>query len=242
MAKIRYCLPAPRWKLSCCEWRADFQSAHATVTGDHSAPERTESPPSKYLMSTAPINNDVTGYILAGGKSRRMGIDKKWIKIGRDSLIERTYHLLTNTLGQPPIIVCNDTETVFPSTWEVIRDKVPGKGPLGGLVALLEHCRSAWASVLPVDLPYLTSEEINLLLASPRNDYEVITLSEAGDPEPLIALYSKSTLKFWTQRLNDSNLSLYKGIRKLKWKPVLIPIGCQALTNLNTPKDLNKLI
>ncbi|NQT33866.1 molybdenum cofactor guanylyltransferase [bacterium] len=187
-------------------------------------------------------HKDMTGYILAGGKSKRMGIDKRWIKIGQYSLIERTYHLLTNTLSHPPIIVCNDTETVFPSTWEVIHDKVLGKGPLGGLVALLEHCRSDWALVLPVDLPHLTSEVINLLLASPRNGYEVITLSESGDPEPMIALYSKSTLNFWTQRLNDGNLSLYKGIRKLKWKPVLIPIGSQALTNLNTPKDLTKLI
>jgi len=193
-------------------------------------------------MSAAPINNDVTGYILAGGKSKRMGIDKRWIKIGRHSLIERTYYLLTNTLGQPPLIVCNDTETVFPSTWEVIPDKVHGKGPLGGLLAVLENCRSEWALVLPVDLPYLTSEEINLLLASTRNGYEVITLSESGAPEPLIALYNKSTLKFWTQRLNDGHLSLHRGIKKLKWKPVQIPIGCQALTNLNTPKDLAKLI
>ncbi|MDP8239040.1 MAG: molybdenum cofactor guanylyltransferase [Candidatus Hatepunaea meridiana] len=187
-------------------------------------------------------HNDVTGYILAGGESKRMGIDKRWIRIGHHSLIERAFNLLSSTLGQPPFVVCNDTEKGFPSTWEVIPDKVAGKGPLGGLVAVLENCRSEWALVLAVDLPYLTSQEINLLLTSPQNDYEVITLSDSGDPEPLVALYNKSTLQFWTQRLNDGYLSLHRGIKKLKWKPAQIPVGCQALTNLNTQEDLAKLI
>ena len=186
-------------------------------------------------------HNSVTGYILAGGTSKRMGIDKRWIKVGRYSLIERTYQLLTDTLGQPPSVVCNDAETIFPSNWDVISDKVPGKGPLGGLLSALEQCRSDWALVLAVDLPLLTSEEINLLMASPRNGYEVITLSQSGDPEPLIALYRKSTLKFWSHRLDEGKLSLHRGIRKLKWKPVSIPFGSQALTNLNTPMDLAKL-
>ncbi len=193
-------------------------------------------------MFAASITNDVTGYILAGGQSKRMGIDKKWIRIGHHSLIEVTFNLLNNTLCQPPFIVSNDSEKNFPSTWEVIPDKVAGKGPLGGLVALLEHCRSEWALVLAVDLPHLTSQEINLLLTSTRNSYEVITLSDSGYPEPLVALYNTSTLKFWTQRLYTDNLSLHRGIKKLKWKSVSIPIDSQALTNLNTQEDLAKLI
>ncbi|NQU04546.1 MAG: molybdenum cofactor guanylyltransferase [Calditrichaeota bacterium] len=186
--------------------------------------------------------NDVTGYILAGGQSKRMGIDKKWIRIGQHSLIEATFNLLDNVLDEPPFVVCNDTENEFPSTWKIIPDKVASKGPLGGLVALLERCRSEWALVLPVDLPYLTSQEINLLLTSTRNGYEVITLSDSGYPEPLVALYNKLTLKFWTRRLYADNLSLHRGIKKLKWKPVSIPVGCQALTNLNTQEDIDRLI
>jgi len=187
-------------------------------------------------------HNEVTGYILAGGKSKRMGIDKRWIRIDQKTLIERTFNLLNSTLGRPPFVVCNDTENIFPSSWQIIGDKTPGKGPLGGLVALLEQCKSEWALVLPVDLPRLTSREINLLMNSPRDGYEVITLSDSGNPEPLVALYNKSTLEFWAQRLNDGNLSLHRGIKKLKWKPVLIPIGSQALTNLNTQEDLAELI
>jgi len=191
------------------------------------------------------VNNkdtsDVTGYILAGGQSKRMGIDKKWIRIGHHSLIECTFNLLNRALRQPPIVVSNEKEKNFPSTWEIISDKVAGKGPLGGLVSLLEHCRSEWALVLAVDLPYLTSKEIDLLLTFTRNGYEVITLSDSGDPEPIVALYNKSTLKFWIQRLHDENLSLHRGIRKLKWKPVPIPIGCNALTNINTQEDLANL-
>jgi molybdopterin-guanine dinucleotide biosynthesis protein A len=187
------------------------------------------------------VSNNVTGYILAGGQSSRMGIDKRWIKIGHETIIERIYNLIENVLGEPPVVVSNNPDKRIPSTWEIIPDKIAGKGPLGGLVALLENCGSEWALVLAVDLPYLISQEIDLLLTSTRDGYEVITLSNSGDPEPLVALYNKSTLDFWTQRLVNNELSLHRGIKKLKWKPVLIPIGSQALTNLNTQEDLAKL-
>ena len=168
-------------------------------------------------------HKDVTGYILAGGNSKRMGTDKRWIRIGQYSLLERTFQLLKDSLGDKPFVVCNDEKNIFPASWEIIPDKITGKGPLGGLLGVLDHCKSDWALILPVDLPLITSLEIDLLLNSTRNGFEIITLSESGEPEPLAALYNTSTLEFWTQRLQNNYLSLHRGIRSLKWKPVLVP-------------------
>ncbi|MCF7810873.1 molybdenum cofactor guanylyltransferase [bacterium] len=184
---------------------------------------------------------DVTGYVLAGGQSSRMGIDKRWIKIGQETLIEHAYNLIESTLAEPPIVVSSNPDERIPSTWQIIPDIITGKGPLGGLVSALEHSSTDWILVLPVDLPFLTIEDLELLLAFDRNDCEVVTLSVSGEPEPLVALYSKSTQQFWAERLRDGKLALRSGIWKLKWHTVMIPTGSKALTNLNTQEDLARL-
>lgn len=185
--------------------------------------------------------NDVTGYILAGGKSTRMRSDKKWIKIGGYTLFERTYRLLSDILMRSPLAVCSNPGENLPVPCKILTDKIPNIGPLGGLLAALEACPTEWTLVLAVDMPFITRTEITLLLEAPRTDCEALTLTDSGYPEPMAALYKKSTFPFWLDRADRQKYKMRSGVVRLKWKPIQIPKDSRALINLNTIDDLEKI-
>jgi molybdopterin-guanine dinucleotide biosynthesis protein A len=79
------------------------------------------------------------------------------------------------------------------------------------------------------------------MLQAARQQYDVLTLSTDGRPEPLAALYRRTALPFWRERLNNGILSLSEGIEQLKWQSVLIPDNKRALLNINDPGDIGNL-
>src|SRR5574342_801833 len=85
------------------------------------------------------------GFILAGGQSRRMGRDKATLKWGTDSLLNHMVQLLSTVVGAVRIIGRDD-----------LPDRIPGKGPLGGILTALETTDREANLVLAVDLPLLT--------------------------------------------------------------------------------------
>ena len=106
---------------------------------------------------------DVTGFIIAGGKSRRMGFDKRQIRVNGVPLLERMRNLLRDVLGREPVFVGDNLSS---TDINILHDAKVDCGPVGGLVAALENCRTEWALILAVDLPYLSSIELTLLLGA----------------------------------------------------------------------------
>ena len=176
-----------------------------------------------------------------GGQSRRLGRDKAWIEIGGVPLWRRTCSATRTALGRKPILVGDRLEPERHQGFGILRDARPGKGPLGGLVSALRHCKSEWALVLAVDLPFLEEKDILRLTQAKTPDLDVLTLSMDDKPEPLAALYRKATLEFWEGRLSRNELSLHEGIEQLRWSVVRLPRGSRALFDLNRPEDLEAI-
>jgi molybdopterin-guanine dinucleotide biosynthesis protein A len=109
---------------------------------------------------------------------------------------------------------------------------------LGGLVAALERCATEWALIMAVDLPGITVEDLQLLLSSADDSFDIITLSTGELPEPLIALYRKTTELFWKDKLDNNLLSLSDGFKSLKYKKVFPAGGTESLRNINSLQDL----
>ena len=185
---------------------------------------------------------DVTGYILAGGQSRRMGFDKRMLKAGRITFLERSSGLLESILGKKPVFVGDNLELKATQGCRIVRDRVPNCGPLSGLAALLQDCPTQWALVLAVDLPYLSCHELELLINAPRNSFDVLTLTQSGKPEPMSALYNTARKDFWELMLLSNKLGIQAGIRQLKWCAVYLPEESSALKNMNTLQDLPETI
>jgi len=184
------------------------------------------------------IRTEVTGFILAGGRSERLGRDKRKIKVSGQTLINRTIGVLHDLLDRHPYVVGDNLDDFNIRPEFIIGDAKKNSGPLGGLVAALEKSESEWALVLAVDLPHITLEDLRLLLSSVDISYDIITLSGGKLPEPLIALYRTNTLSSWRERLDRGLLSLSDGFESLKWKKVYPAGGPKSLRNVNNPRDL----
>lgn len=150
----------------------------------------------------------VPGIILAGGRGQRMGgIDKAFLRLGRQTLLEHTISRLRPQCS-PLLINANGDPGRFAGIGlEVIADTVPGhQGPLAGLLAGL-----IWASVrnmdwivtIPVDTPFLPEDLVQRLLQI-RADADYPVCAASGDREhPVIGL--------WPVRLKDDLLRVIKG-------------------------------
>jgi len=184
------------------------------------------------------IRAEVTGFILAGGKSERLGRDKRKITFAGQTLIDRTIGILKDLLDRHPYVVGDNLDDFNIRSEFIIKDAKENSGPLAGLVAALEKCESEWVLVLAVDLPHIMVEDLRLLLSSADNSYDIITLSRGELPEPLIALYRANTLSFWRERLDGGLLSLSDGFNSLNFKKVYPAGGPESLRNINSPRDL----
>ncbi len=183
---------------------------------------------------------DISGYVLVGGRSQRLGSPKPWIEVEGQPLWLSMSSLLEGALKSKPRLVGGTSPEVSYFGYELIPDASVGKGPLGGLVSALRDTTASGALILPVDLPFLTTGDLEALFAAVQPEDEVIIFRQNDSISPLPGFYHKNTLPFWERQLKQDDLALWLGIQKLRWKPVLLPPASRALFNLNTPSDLER--
>ncbi len=95
---------------------------------------------------------DVGGYVLAGGRSSRMGRDKALLELVGRPLVSRAVLKLERVSRDVRILSSNDALGEFAP---VVPDLHPGCGPLGGIEAALADSAHDWNLILPVDVPFL---------------------------------------------------------------------------------------
>jgi molybdenum cofactor guanylyltransferase len=145
------------------------------------------------LHSQAPLYDrdmePITTFILAGGKSTRMGTDKALLQLGGRSLIAHSLDLARSAAAEVKII---GDAGKFSRYGEVIQDVYPDRGPLGGIHAALSSTHTDCNLILGVDLPFLPAEFVNYLSATAQASGAVVTLPSAdGRLQPLCAIYRK---------------------------------------------------
>ncbi|UCH83470.1 MAG: molybdenum cofactor guanylyltransferase [Candidatus Latescibacterota bacterium] len=185
---------------------------------------------------------DITGFVLAGGSSRRLGTDKRKIVIGGISLLDRARSLLERFLERPAYIVGDNLAGLYLDPRYEIPDAQRGRGPMGGLVAAITRCPTNWCLILPVDLPRLRTSDLQNLANNRSSAFDVVTLSRDGHPEPLAALYNVRTAAFWRDQLDSGMLSVIDAIRTLRWRPVMLGRSATSLDSVNTPEDLARVV
>ena len=173
----------------------------------------------------------IHAYILAGGKSSRMGTDKASMIFKGKPLIAHTIDLLKSVGVKYTIVSSNSIHDEF---GERIDDLVNDKGPLSGIVSALTHSVSERNLILTCDTPFIRKESITAML---ETDAEVVYVEdESGQIYPLTAVYSKDCLEFLASRLNENELSVRKAIAGLPSSRLMI--SSSELKNLNFPSDL----
>ena len=143
---------------------------------------------------------NINGFILAGGKSSRMGKDKGLINFNGKAIIEYTIAQLKPLVNKLVIVSKNNEYEKF--GLEVIADLIPDNGPAGGIYTSLFHTDMKFNFIVSCDMPLINREAIAFII---QNAYHSqITVPEKdGKTEPLFGVYSKDCISIWKELLQQ---------------------------------------
>jgi len=159
------------------------------------------------------IPTEISGFVLAGGRSSRLGRDKALLPWPPDTSADGSRQtLLQHSVARLEMVcttvsVCANRDDL-PFAGAIIPDALPGSGPLGGIVAALESSTTDWNLMLAVDLPLLPVEVLRALVARtaaqqsgavafvpPAHRVACILPELDGLPQPLCGLYHRALLR-----------------------------------------------
>lgn len=186
---------------------------------------------------------NITGIILAGGKSSRMGTDKGLIEVNGITMIEHVINAL-KPFNIPLLIVSNNPE-YQKFDLPVVEDIIKDKGPIAGIATGLYHSKTKYNIIVSCDTPFITTELISYLLKK-REGFDITMAKKNEKTHPLIGIYTRDCYKTFNNELASNHLKLMDACMKLKTKIVDVsktsPFNCENLfRNINTKEELENI-
>jgi molybdopterin-guanine dinucleotide biosynthesis protein A len=150
---------------------------------------------------------DVSAFILAGGKSTRMGADKAFVTLDGRTLLARTVELARSVT--PDVRVVGDPAK-FAGFGPVVEDVFRGCGPLGGIHAALRVSNTELNLILAVDVPFVSLALLQYLIRRGRDSASAtITVVRAGGGwQPLCAVYRRDFADVAEQSLREGRYKI----------------------------------
>lgn len=186
---------------------------------------------------------DVAGFVLAGGRSSRMGTDKALVSLGGKPLISyavaklrRVAATVSILTGPPP---GNPGLAEFAP---LVVDEHPGCGPVGGIEAALASSSHVWNLIVPVDVPFLPAE---LLLwwvatttADPRSPVRIAFFRADGVLHPTVLLVHRDAAPGLSEAIRRGE---YKLLRALEHAARTISTGLGATDGISPALQIKDL-
>lgn len=187
--------------------------------------------------------SNITGYILSGGKSSRMGEDKGLKIFNGKPLVQTVIDQMQRAVDKVVIVSNNSDYQQF--GLEVIEDEVKNIGPAGGIYTALQHSKTDKNFIVSCDMPFITAEAIAFVLKN-CNDSEIILPERNGQLEPLFGVYSKKCLPKWKTLMDNDCIKLQKMVTNFDLKLVHISqdnsFSEKLFQNLNTPNEFTNAL
>lgn len=175
--------------------------------------------------------------ILAGGESRRMGTDKADLtQEGRTFLeiqIEKG-----SQLGIEDILISGYRGNRCPLP--VMVDRLPGRGPLGGLETCLRAAKHPKCLVLSVDVPLIPVEELERLLACSEGS-RVTILKNHGREQSLIGVYDRTLADAMLRELTEAKGSVFAFLNKTGYSVYESTAPATLFANVNDPEQYRNI-
>jgi molybdopterin-guanine dinucleotide biosynthesis protein A len=194
--------------------------------------------------------DDVPPYLLAGGRSSRMGANKAFALLGGERLLTR----IAARIGlQQRMPVALNADADWPDTagLPLVPDIIPGKlGPLAGVLAamhdaLVKHPHASHIATVPIDSPFFPSNLVALLAQAIVSRDEMAIASSLGRDHPVFGLWPVSIaddLETWMLRDDKRRVRDFLArhtVRTVDFAMIQTPIGpLDPFFNINTPDDL----
>jgi molybdopterin-guanine dinucleotide biosynthesis protein A len=188
------------------------------------------------------------GFVLAGGKSSRMGMntDKAFLDFGGQSLLDRALAVMSEVCDRVRIVGDPAKFTKYGSSkyGSVVADIFSGCGPLAGIHAALVHSPAELNLMLAVDMPFVSTELLAFLFAAAENNDAIITVPRSSKGlEPLCAVYRRDFSIAAEQALRAGKYKIDAAFSSVSIRVIeegeLAAAGFseQSFFNLNTPQD-----
>ena len=187
------------------------------------------------------------GFVLAGGKSSRMGptVDKAFLDFRGQTLLDRALGVMGAVCGRVTIV---GDPAKFAKAGSVIADIFPGCGPLGGVHAALVHSLAELNLMLAVDMPFVSSELLAFLFdvaaAEDIDGHAVVTIPRTSRGlQPLCAIYRREFSAVAEQALRAGKNKIDAAFSSVRVHVIgereLAAAGFseQSFFNVNTPED-----
>src|SRR5262249_44622260 len=135
----------------------------------------------------------ITGVILAGGKSSRMGQNKALMSLGGTRLVDRVVAVMRSVFDAL-LMVTNTPEVYVDLGLPMVQDVWPEKGSLGGIYSAIHHVGTPYSLVVACDMPFLRAAMLRYLITQ-RSGSDVVVPDVLGELQTLHAIYSKACLQ-----------------------------------------------
>jgi molybdopterin-guanine dinucleotide biosynthesis protein len=183
------------------------------------------------------VHDDVTGIVLAGGKSSRMGKDKALLPMPGGTMLSVALLFLRQHFYK--VMISGDRPDLEGKGVQVISDSYPGCS-LAGIHSALKAADTDWVFVMPCDMPFPSTSILNKLLKERLNADAVVPRTDKGC-EPLFALYHRRVLEVVERFLQQKRFRIYDLFEVIDVNYIvqneLTENSDLTLLNINTPQD-----
>lgn len=181
-------------------------------------------------------NSDITGVILAGGRSTRMGQDKGLVEVDGKPLFEQIAKRLSPMVANV-LINANQNQNLYGQHFQVVNDIVQDySGPLAGMLAGLKAIKTQWALFVPCDVPSFPQDLTQRFWQHKGKSQAVYARDEVRD-HPTLCLLNKSIIPALEDFLFSGERKVMFLFNKIDAMPVIFT-DSKAFANLNTPSDV----
>jgi molybdopterin-guanine dinucleotide biosynthesis protein A len=187
----------------------------------------------------------ITGVMLVGGKSRRMGTDKALLEIGGMPLYGRLLRILHENF--PSVILVGDNHERFREKQLLGYDDIYPGSTLGGVYTGIVKAQTDAVFVTACDIPFPSSVLIRYLCRQLKENDAVVPLTANGI-EPLFACYRKSCLPVMQRQIEKGRFKIRDCYPELAVNYVKAEVTARfdaagtALLNINTPADYHSCL
>ena len=188
--------------------------------------------------------NIITGIILAGGESQRMGEEKGLVRFRGKPLIEYAVENLQKFTHD--IIISANNQTYNYLGYTVFQDVYPNCGPMGGIYSCLLQSKSELAFVLSCDIPAINKGLVQYLIQSYHKEDVLVPTLDKVYPEPLCGIYHKNSAQMMLPFIQAKNYKLPDFFRTVNSRIVFIDPSLPffhpyLFYNVNSKKNLREL-
>jgi molybdenum cofactor guanylyltransferase len=177
----------------------------------------------------------VDGLLVAGGRSRRFGEDKRRATFAGATLAEHALALLRRVTGGD-LFVAGDGAFDRPVDAIFLRDAALGAGPLGGILAALARSRFG-VVVLPCDAPFVRADTLATLAGLGLRRGRAVCMRSPRGVEPLVAFYPRAALPILAGGLREGTKALHRLLPRLG-ATYVDASSAREMHNVNRPGDL----